>query len=124
VLLLEGYNDLAGGVGAVGRTVAAVREAVRVAKQTGVRFVFVATLTPGRKATGVKDRQLDPEAISRANAGIADVAAAESTFLVDMYAAFAGREQDLVHDDGLHPTAAGSQVLAETAFRAILSAVR
>jgi lysophospholipase L1-like esterase len=46
----------------------------------------------------------------------------EQAYLVNAFDAFTGREGELVGDDGLHLTAAGNQVLAETFYARIRSA--
>lgn len=115
LLLLHGYNDL-GDPAAVSRVVTALRDSVRLARAAGVTYVFVGTITPGRTPTGPFRRQRDPQAIIAANAGIVTMAAAEGAHLVDAYAAFLGRELQLVNIDGLHLTAAGFRVLAETFY--------
>jgi lysophospholipase L1-like esterase len=122
LLLLHGYNDLSGGVGAVDGVIIALREMIRAARARGVPHVFLATLTPSRPATGQFNRTIDLRAIQQTNARLPAMAAAEGARLVNVYDAFAGREAELVEDDGLHLTAAGNQVLAETFYAAIRDA--
>jgi len=123
LLVLHGYNDLDGGLDAVDEVVAAIRDLVRTARGAGVQRVFVGTITPGRTPTGPNRRQRDPEAILQTNAALATMAPAEGAHLVDLFAAFAGRELELVADDGLHLTAAGSRVVAETFYSRVREVV-
>jgi lysophospholipase L1-like esterase len=132
LLLLEGYNNLTGpcppGSGAtpactaaISTVVAALRSDIRVAlaPSTGVRFVFVSTLTPPGPVVGSRDRRIAPDAIVLANAQLAPMIRAEGATLVDPHPLFLGHESQYVGDDGLHLRAPGYQVLAETFFAAI-----
>jgi lysophospholipase L1-like esterase len=123
LLLLHGYNDLlSDGLAAVEPVASAIREYLRIARARGVQHVFVSTLTPSRPATGQFNRRIDPRAIQETNVRVAQVVMAEGARLVNAYDAFAGRELELVEADGLHLTAAGNQVLAETFYAAIRAA--
>ena len=123
LLLLHGYNDLLNdGLDAVDDLVDALRDDVRIARTSGVAHVFVSTLTPSRPATGPRDRAIDPRAIQETNARLSAMVPAEGASLVRTFEAFAGREQQLVGDDGLHLTVAGNEVLAETFYRAMRDA--
>jgi lysophospholipase L1-like esterase len=120
LLLLHGYNDLLNhGVAAVNEVVSALRTDVRTARSRGVGHVFVSTLTPSRLATGPANRSIDPRAIQETNAKLMEMAAEEGAILVPTYDAFAGRELELVGDDGLHLTFVGNEVLAATFYAAI-----
>jgi lysophospholipase L1-like esterase len=120
LLLLHGYNDLLNdGVDAVSEVVAALREDIQNARSAGVAHVFLSTMTPSRPATGRFNRMIDPEAINDLNRDLVALAAVEQVHLVDAFTAFAGRELELVEEDGLHLTVAGNQVLAETFYAAI-----
>ena len=120
LLLLEGYNDLLNyGGAAVDTVVSALRTDVRNARARGVRYVIVSTLTPPRKATGPRDRAIDPRAIQDTNAKLIAMVAAENALLANAYDAFVGRESELVGDDGLHLTAAGNEVLARVFYERI-----
>jgi len=119
LLLLDGYNDLlAGGVSAAETVADALREMVRVARLEGVTHIFVSTLTPGRSGS----REVNPSAILQTNTLIRLMAVSEGVVLVDNFNTFVGREATLVSGDGLHLTAAGNQVLADTFLAAIRSA--
>ncbi|MEZ5320265.1 MAG: GDSL-type esterase/lipase family protein [Vicinamibacterales bacterium] len=119
LLLLDGYNDLNNAGDVVTRVVDGLREAIRLAQKAGVKYVFVSTLTPGRDATGPRDRERDEDLIIAANEDIRNMVPAEGAYLVDAFAAFLGREQALVNTDGLHLTVEGYQVLAQTFFARI-----
>jgi lysophospholipase L1-like esterase len=118
VLIMEGSNDLFEPVWSDPVTAAAnaLRFLVTDAKVTGVR-PLLATIPPmnpaGRRGSGA---MLVPSLNDR----IYQVAAAENLPIVDVYAAFNGN-LSLIGDDGLHPTAAGYQVIAKTFADAIKS---
>ena len=123
LVVLHGYNDLQNdGLRAVDEVVAALREFVRLARAAGVQYVFVSTLTPSRPSTGRFNRTIDPRAIQETNSRLTAMVPAEGARLVDAYAAFAGREMQLVEDDGLHLTAAGNEVLALTLYESMRAA--
>jgi len=119
LLLLEGYNDLVhDGQAAVEPIADAIRQDIRIARDHGVQFVFVSTITP----PGPGRRMLPRSAIEQANQRIAQVVAAEHAVLVDPYQSFLGQEARLV-SDGLHLTPEGNQLLAEKFFSVIRTAV-
>ena len=120
LLLLEGYNDLLNfGLAGVDGVVSALRTDIRNAKASGVRTVYLSTLTPSRRATGPSNRAIDSRAIQEVNAKLTIMAAAENAVLVNAYDAFVGREAELVGDDGLHLTAAGNTMLAQLFYTRI-----
>ena len=123
LLLLEGYNDLGTGVlpdpDAIQQLVASLQNMVQDARDAGVPYVFVSTLTPGRAGL----RQRDASGLLQVNALIRLMVMSEGSILVDSFNTFAGREATLVSNDGLHLTAAGNDVLAETFLSSITSAV-
>jgi lysophospholipase L1-like esterase len=122
VLLLHGYNDLLNdGVRAVDTVVSALRTMVRDSRGRGVH-AFLSTITPSRPHVGRFDRTIEPQAIQQTNTKLIAMAREEGAYLVDAFAAFSGRELELVEDDGLHLTAAGNQVLADTFYATIRSA--
>jgi lysophospholipase L1-like esterase len=73
-------------------------------------------------ATGPRNRAIDLRAIQETNAQLVVMAADENALLVNAFTAFAGREAQLVGDDGLHLTPAGNQVLAGLFYERIRSA--
>ncbi len=112
VLLLEGINDLNSGDP---NSISVVREALRAdirnAKSAGAQQVFLSTLTPAFAFAG--------DMVPAMNDEIRALAASEGAVLVDAYAAFGGESTTLIGVDGLHPTTAGYQVLAQTFFTKI-----
>lgn len=127
LLLLHGYNDLhALPLGASSAAILEVstdlvndlEDMVRIARDRGVQYIFVSTITPGRAGS----RQIPPAAIDLSNTFIRSMVLSENAFLVDSFNAFVGQEATLVSADGLHLNAAGNEVLASTFLAAIKSA--
>jgi lysophospholipase L1-like esterase len=117
MLLLEGANDLnqfgAAGVDAI---IAGLQQMIRMARNRSM-LVFVATLTPQRVGGRTA---LHPELVVPLNEQIRLLAAREGVFPVDLYQAFGGvADTTLISSDGLHPTTAGNQKIAETFYDAI-----
>jgi lysophospholipase L1-like esterase len=116
VLILEGSNDLFQPVWSdpVGAAANALRFLVTDAKATGVR-PLLATIPPmnpaGRRGSGAR-------LVPSLNDRIYQVGAAENLAIVDVYEAFNGN-LTLLGDDGLHPNAAGYQVIAKAFADAI-----
>jgi lysophospholipase L1-like esterase len=88
---------------------------IRDARRRGIQ-VFVGTLLPHRPDSC---RGRAPFLISPTNDMIRAVAAAEGAILVDLYRAFSGMEGTLLGEDGLHPSAAGYEKMAQTFFDVI-----
>jgi lysophospholipase L1-like esterase len=104
----------------------ALREVIHIAKNwAGVRYVYVATLTPpGPIAPGAaNDRRIDPSAIDDMNQRVRFSTAAEGAILVDVAAAFAGHEAEYVSVDGLHLRPAGYQTIANLFYSRIIETV-
>ena len=124
LLLMEGANDLTleaqqGGPDHPYLTdaVESVREMVATTRSGGVR-VFLATIPPARPP-GTKNLPPElPQLIAEYNQEIRSVAEEEGVLLVDVYAAMINR-LDLIGEDGLHPTVAGYELIAQTFFDAI-----
>ena len=116
LLLLEGVNDLNGGMdAAIPIVINNLRTMVREARGRGMA-VFLATLLPERPPG---QRTGGAASIPPANARIRALAAAEGATLVDLFAAFDGQTGTLLGPDGLHPNDAGYQKMAEVFFDAI-----
>ncbi len=113
VLLLEGANDLNTPGASVNATVNAMEDMVRNAQNRGA-FVMLATLPPER--TGPGSKAANPAFLTRYNDELRKMAAKKGAQLVDVNAHF---PLDLIGQDGLHPTEAGYQRLAEIFFDAI-----
>lgn len=121
VLLMEGANDLNGplatgeGINArVNEVVGALEDFVREAVERRHIPVLIATLPPqrpnGPKAGGV-------ESLPRFNTAIRDMAAKKGATVVDV----SQLPLSFIGQDGLHPTEAGYQRIAEIWFDAIKS---
>lgn len=119
VTLMDGANDLAD---RDSRTAAnglsAIRTMVQMAKGRGLH-VFLATLPPMNPNGCCPNRGLPASTVPAFNDAIRGIANAEAATLVDVYEAFNGDITTLVDADGLHPTAAGYQKIADTFFKAI-----
>jgi lysophospholipase L1-like esterase len=82
--------------------------------------VMAATLLPERPGgCRAYDYSKDYDDIIEANVRIRRMIGTEGAILVDLYEAFNGRTALLIGEDGLHPSAAGYQRIAETFFEAI-----
>jgi lysophospholipase L1-like esterase len=121
LLLMEGANDFPNIAGAL----ANIQTMVRYAKSQGLR-VFLATLPPenpfatGSCVPGAYDRGTNAALVVPYNNGLSNIAAAENVTLVDVYSAFGGvASPDLIDCDGLHPTALGYKLIADTFFNKI-----
>jgi len=116
LLLLEGVNDLnALGVTTIPNIESNLRTMVREARGRGIT-VFLATLTPQRAGGS---RAFSVDLVEPTNARIRALAPAEGAVLVDLYRDFNGELSLLIGADGLHPTVAGYQRIAESFFAAI-----
>jgi lysophospholipase L1-like esterase len=116
LLLQEGANNVNSGNPAQSAVVAnGLRTMVRDARSRGVQ-VFLGTLLPQRPDSC---RGRAPHLIAPTNELIRGVAAAEGAILVDLFQAFSGMERALLDEDGLHPTEAGYEKMAQTFFDVI-----
>ena len=116
LLLMEGANDLnqVGNRDAISPTIGALEVLIGEGVSHGVR-VFIATLPPQRR--GGKGHAAD--FIKEFNEEIRRMAPDEGATLVDIYA---GVALDLIGEDGLHPTEAGYQRIAEIWLDALKAA--
>lgn len=120
VLLMEGANDLntlSSGTRAtaVSTVTNAMVSMLRTARSG--RTVFVGTLTPQRAG----GKAPHPEWVEPVNARLRTVVPAEGATLVDTWLALGGSPDPYISSDGLHPTAAGYQKIAEAFLTAIRS---
>jgi lysophospholipase L1-like esterase len=113
VLLMEGANDLADRDWRLALDgLAAMRSMVQSARNSGAR-VFLATLPPQNPAGNCPNRGLSYTLVLPYNDGLRDIASSESVPLVDVFQAFGGDTTTLIDCDGLHPTPAGYQRIAD-----------
>ena len=77
-----------------------------------MKFIMLSTLLP-------TSREPLDDFVVLMNDEIREIARRENVVLVDNYAAFVGRQSTLIGIDGLHPTAAGYELMAEKFFDAI-----
>jgi lysophospholipase L1-like esterase len=113
VLLMQGIIDISeGGAAGINSMAQALKFDIRDAKRRGVPHVFISTLMP------LKDGRLGgaKELVIPANDEIRFLAGQEGAYLVDAYAAMIPQVTTLIGGDGLHPTAEGYRVLAQTFF--------
>jgi lysophospholipase L1-like esterase len=120
LLLLQGIIDIKD-TGDPDAPIEALTTDIRIAKADGVQAIFISTLLP--VGTGFQGCGIENATVRAANDLIRALAIREDVHLVDTYAAFAGRVDTLIGSDGLHPTAAGQQVIADTFFDAIKTAL-
>jgi lysophospholipase L1-like esterase len=115
LLLMEGANDFP----ETSRPLAAMRQMVQTGNSRGLR-VFLATLPPDNAfGTCAPYHCGNWGFVVPYNDGLRSIAASQNAMLVDVYSAFNGDTTTLVDCDGLHPTAAGYQRIADTFFKAI-----
>jgi lysophospholipase L1-like esterase len=123
LLLMEGANDLNNGSdAAVQSALSNIRNMVRLAKGRGLR-VFLATLPPQNPLGCFSPcRTGGATQLPNYNQGLRGIAASENVPLVDVFPAFTDVPTQ-IGPDGLHPTAAGYQKIADTFFESIKSAL-
>ena len=110
VLLMEGANDLARH--AFSEIIAGLTQMIGDAQSRQMQ-VLLATIPPENPAQWSQAASVGPF-----NDRVRDLAASKGVPLVDVYQAFNG-QLSLLGSDGLHPTAAGYHLIAETFFAAI-----
>jgi lysophospholipase L1-like esterase len=82
--------------------------------------VYLATLPPENPSTSACGKRGGNWAfVAPYNDLLRGIAASEGVTLVDVNAAFNGDTTTLIDCDGLHPTPAGYQVIADTFFKAL-----
>jgi lysophospholipase L1-like esterase len=116
VLLMEGTNELGAlGTPGIARASRAIDTMAREVRNRGARL-FLATVPPTR-TTG--SNRIPPALIDSLNAAIRTTARGENAVLVDVFTALSADVTRYIGVDGLHPTEAGYQRIAETFFAAI-----
>jgi lysophospholipase L1-like esterase len=118
VLILQGgANDLnTEGARSITDIVTRLERITRDAQGRRVS-VILATLTPQRP--GSTKGTTSPADIRTINARILDLCRRYQTGCADLYTAFGGEQSPLIGTDGLHPTPAGYDLIAETYFEVI-----
>jgi lysophospholipase L1-like esterase len=123
-LLMEGANDLvnvASGLTTIPAVAAGLGQMIDHARLVGIR-PFLATIPPENPdmLTGCSPQCRGGEAalVPPFNDQVRALAASKGVPLVDVYLAFNGN-LSLIGPDGLHPNAAGYQLIADTFFAAI-----
>ena len=118
LILMEGDNDLdVLGEKGIRATATALNDIAREARFRGVK-VFICTLPP-QKSAGI--RAESAALVPFYNQEVREVARGEGATVIDLYAAF-GNDPTLIGSDGLHPTAAGYERIAQTVFNALKNA--
>jgi lysophospholipase L1-like esterase len=128
VVILAGTNDIAGNTGPT--TLEAIEEnltsMVELAKSHGIRVVM-ASLLPVCDYIKPQTNRRPPEKIIALNAWMKDYAQKNSLNYLDYYSAMLDDKkmfkQDLTYD-GLHPNAAGYEVMGPLAEKAIAAALQ
>jgi lysophospholipase L1-like esterase len=119
VLLEEGVNDLTfGGAQAIPAVVEALRTMIRMAKARGMS-VFLSTLAPVRVGGSPPRGDGAAPFVSAANDQIRLLAPSEGAVLVDLFNGLGGSPDPYIDVDGLHPTVAGYQKIAQLFFDSI-----
>ncbi len=119
LILLAGANDLVGdGARAIPSVVRSIEVIARDAQARGVE-VILSTLPPQRPGT---TRGTASAEVVSLNAEIIGLCSRYRVHCADIYAAFGGEQSPLIGADGLHPTLAGYDRMAETYFQIIVDA--
>jgi lysophospholipase L1-like esterase len=119
VVILEGVNDL-NAIASDGFIEQAVQAMVRSAKNAG-KGVILCGLLPVKPNEDTGVYKADPARISEMNRRLFELASAEGVPFVNMVAAFGGAFQSLLSPDGLHPTEAGYQRMAEAVGNTVVA---
>lgn len=116
VLLMQGYNDIQGGLdGAASGAASEMRIMASEARLRGMR-VFLATLAPPRPGG---NRAIGQFFIDDYNNRMRALAASEGAVLVDIYGGLLPEVTRYIGVDGLHPNEAGYAKIADLFFQAI-----
>lgn len=120
LLLVQGVIDLGDGADKIPQVINALRSDIFLARNQGVREVFLGTLLPQKRhLDGFPKNEVAMEYIEEANDQIRALASREGVNLVDLYAAMAPEVDVDIGGDGLHPTQQGFIRMADTFFEAI-----
>jgi lysophospholipase L1-like esterase len=115
VLLLEGINDISAlGTPGVQRAWLAIDTMAKEVRNRGGRL-FLATLPPTRSGS----KSVPLTLVQSLNSLIRTTARGENAVLVDLYEALSSDVNRYIGVDGVHPTEAGYQRMADTFFAAI-----
>jgi len=127
VVILAGTNDIAGNTGVM--TLEAIEDNLasmaELAKANNIRVVL-ASVMPVCDYIRPQTLQRPPEKIIALNAWIKDYAVKNNYVYLDYYSAMLDDKQMLrqeITDDGLHPNAAGYDIIAPLAEKAIAAAL-
>lgn len=119
MIVLAGANDLAAaGASAIPSVVRALESITRDAQARGVG-VILSTLPPQRPGTPKGSTYKE---VVQLNGQILGLCSRYRTHCADVYSAMGGDFTPLIGADGLHPTLAGYDRMAETYFDVIVSA--
>ena len=124
VLFMEGSNDAnmaAADSLVLGSAIGSLRTMIDTAKGSGMR-VIVATIPP-MVPPGIPDRTVGAAIVPTYNDTVRALAASEAAPLADVYQAFGSDAPSLIGFDGLHPTPAGYQRIADTFLAMIKSSL-
>jgi lysophospholipase L1-like esterase len=116
VIILEGYNDVGSqnNVELV-RAASAINAMAANARARGARVILTTLPPPGPFGM----RSVPTRYVTDFNARVRTIAAGEGALLVDLYADMSTDVSRYIGLDGLHPTEAGYERIAELLFRAI-----
>jgi lysophospholipase L1-like esterase len=129
VVILAGTNDIAGNTGPV--TLESIEDNLAsmadLAKAHGIRVVIASVMPVNDYVSNDQTKHRPPEKILALNAWIKAYAAREHLVYLDYYTAMVDTRGELKKElsyDGLHPNAAGYEVMAPLAEKAIAEALR
>jgi len=129
VVILAGTNDIAGNTGPMAlETIEGNLESMaELAKASGIRVVLASVMPVSDYVGNGQTKQRPPEKILALNTWIKAYAAREHLVYLDYYTAMVDTRGALKKElsyDGLHPNAAGYEVMAPLAEKAIAEALR
>ena len=131
LLLLEGINDLHGGVG-TNSIANGIRDHIRTARDRGVQYVIVSTILPTTSEVCTFPNPIDPPCRgARTPAGqpealnqqVRSLVPAGGATLIDPYNDFVANRATYIDTDGLHLRPAGNRALATAFWNRIVETV-